>query len=74
MSWKSESMRFIREQEVEHPEMSREQLRDHCSRHYPFAQRSGWAYKAFLSAMRERFGSRAQARAAEKHGQAQLKL
>lgn len=74
MSWKSESMRFIREQQIDNPDLDHDALRNHCSRNYPFAQRSGWAYKAFLSAMRERFGSKAQARAAEKHGQSQLKL
>lgn len=74
MTWRDAAAQFIAEQAAARPEMDRDALRRHCSQNYPFAHRRGWAYKAFLAAMRERFGSRAQARAAEKHGQAQLKL
>jgi len=49
-------MSFIKKQQIEHPEMTMPELKKHCSKNYPFHQRSGWAYKAWLSAMKDVFG------------------
>lgn len=57
MSWYTDSRGWINAQQMEHPELSRVELRKHCSKNYPFAQRKGYAYKAFLSAMRDVFGA-----------------
>ena len=56
MSWYAESYGWIKQQELKHPEMSRDDLRKHCSKNYPFAARKGYAYQAFLEAMRDVFG------------------
>ena len=57
MSWYAESYGWIRQQELENPELSRQELRKHCSKNYPFRERQGYAYKAFLNAMRDVFGA-----------------
>ncbi len=55
-SWYAKAMGFIKEQKLKHPEMNRTQLRRHCSKNYPLEERAGYAYKAFLEAMRDEFG------------------
>ena len=56
MSWYGESYGWIKKQQLENPHLSREALRKWCSKNYPFRERSGYAYKAFLKAMRDVFG------------------
>jgi hypothetical protein len=73
-TWRDAAERFIAEQREAHPELGRDELKKHCSKNYPFAHRRGWAYKAFLAAMRKQFGTRSKSMAAEKQGQAQLPL
>lgn len=57
MSWYERSYGWIQQQQLEHPELSRDELRKHCSKNYPFHHRWGWAYKSWLKAMREYFGA-----------------
>ena len=72
VSWKVTSIKWINEQMNAHPEMDREALRKHCSKNYPYAQRSGWAYKSFLAAMKEVFGDRARKKRDERIGQSDM--
>ncbi|URI08791.1 hypothetical protein MW290_24755 [Aquincola tertiaricarbonis] len=58
-SWTDISAAWLQEQIKAHPEMSREELRKWCSKNYPFHQRSGWAYKAWLKALRAYFNPQA---------------
>lgn len=69
MSWRDRARQIIAEQEQAHPELQGDALRKHCSKNYPFAQRRGFAYKAWLAAMRERFGDRGAPARAERDGQ-----
>lgn len=57
MSWYGEAMGFIKKQKIDNPEMPHDELRKHCSKNYPFGMKQGYAYKAFLEAMRDEFGS-----------------
>jgi len=57
MSWYAESYGWIKLQQLENPELSMPDLRKYCSKNYPFAERKGYAYKAFLEAMRDVFGA-----------------
>lgn len=57
MSWYTRSYSWIKQQQDEHPELDHAAMRKHCSKNYPYAQRRGAAYKAFLSAMRDIFGA-----------------
>ena len=57
MSWYTSSYGWIQKQQLEHPELDRDELRKHCSKNYPWDMRKGWAYKSFLKAMREHFGA-----------------
>lgn len=57
MTWYAESYGWIKKQQLENPDLSREALRKHCSKNYPFCERRGYAYKAFLKAMRDIFGA-----------------
>lgn len=59
MSWTDTSAAWLQEQIAAHPEMSKAELRRWCSKNYPFAQRSGWAYKAWLKALRAYFDPQA---------------
>lgn len=59
MSWTTDSAEWISEQIKAHPEMSKAELRKHCSKNYPFQERKGWAYKAWLKAMRAYFNPQA---------------
>lgn len=58
-SWTEVSAEWIKAQAEAHPEMDMKTLRKHCSSNYPFMQRSGWAYKAWLKAMRAFFNPQA---------------
>lgn len=58
-SWTDKSAEWLQEQVKAHPEMNAAELRRWCTKHYPFAQRSGWAYKAWLKAMRAYFNPQA---------------
>lgn len=58
-SWTEHSAEWLQEQIKAHPEMSRDELRRWCSKNYPFDQRSGWAYKAWLKALRAYFNPQA---------------
>ena len=55
-SWYESSWSWIQQQCQAHPELSREELRKHCSRNYPYDMRRGWAYRSFLRAMHDHFG------------------
>lgn len=57
MTWYAESYGWIKQQQIENPHLTKQELRKHCSKNYPFAERRGHAYKAFLSAMRDIFGA-----------------
>ena len=72
MSWKDESFAWIKQQEYENPKMDREALRKHCSKNYPYYERRGFAYKAFLQAMREFFGDKTKMKKATALGQDDL--
>lgn len=54
-SWTDHSADWLQEQIKAHPEMSKEELRKWCAKNYPYSQRSGWAYKAWLKALRAYF-------------------
>ncbi|MBK8187619.1 MAG: hypothetical protein IPK77_10520 [Cellvibrio sp.] len=56
MTWYSQSMGWIKKQQIENPSLSHDEMRKHCSKNYPFGMRHGYAYKAFLEAMRDAFG------------------
>ena len=58
-SWTDHSAEWLAEQVKAHPEMSKPELRKWCSKHYPYSQRSGWAYKAWLKALRAYFNPQA---------------
>jgi len=74
MSWYITSYGWIKEQERNNPDMSREELRNHCSKNYPYAERKGWAYKAWLSAMRDVFGSKKKSKTADRFVSNHFKL
>lgn len=59
MSWSDTSAEWLQEQIKAHPELDKKQLRARCGKNYPFAQRTGWAYKAWLKAMRAYFNPQA---------------
>ena len=58
-SWTDHSAQWIQEQVKANPAMSKAELRKWCSKNYPFDMRSGWAYKAWLKAMRAYFNPQA---------------
>ncbi len=58
-SWTEHSAAWLQEQIKAHPEMSKEELRRWCSKNYPFDMRRGWAYKAWLKALRAYFNPHA---------------
>lgn len=59
MSWTDTSAAWLHEQIKAYPEMDKKQLRAWCSKNYPFGERYGWAYKAWLRAMRAYFNPQA---------------
>lgn len=70
-SWTQWSASWLQVQIKLHPEMSKEQLRKWCRKNYPFAERRGWAYKAWLIALRRYFNPNA-VRPRKRAGQTQL--
>lgn len=58
-SWTDESAAWLQEQVKAHPEMTKPELRKWCSQNYPFHERRGWAYKAWLKALRAYFNPQA---------------
>lgn len=58
-SWTDDAAAWLQEQIKAHPEMTKPELRKWCSKKYPYAQRSGWAYKAWLKALRAYFNPQA---------------
>jgi len=54
-SWTDHSAEWIAEQVKAHPELDKPALEKHCRANYPFSMRRGWAYKAWLKAMRAYF-------------------
>jgi hypothetical protein len=59
MSWTDDSAEWLAEQVKAHPEMGKPELRRWCSKNYPYSERSGWAYKAWLKALRAYFNPQA---------------
>ncbi len=59
MSWTDNSAEWLQEQIKTHPEMDKAELRKWCSKNYPYSMRRGWAYKAWLKAMRAYFNPQA---------------
>lgn len=53
------SAEWLQEQIKAHPEMSKPELRKWCSKNYPYDERRGWAYKAWLKALRAYFNPQA---------------
>jgi hypothetical protein len=51
-SWTARSLTWIANQRAAMPEATADELERHCRRHYPYTDRRGWAYKAWLKAMR----------------------
>ena len=56
------------------PEIDLQGLRRYVRKRYPWKDRTGWKYRAWLIAAREVFGDRRKARKAEKFGQNDLFL
>lgn len=54
-SWTDDAAAWLQDQINAHPEMTRTELRKWCSQNYPYSQRKGWAYKAWLKALRAYF-------------------
>lgn len=59
MSWSNESAAWLAKAIADHPDMDKAQLRRWCRSNYPFAQRKGWAYKAWLKTLRAYFNPQA---------------
>jgi hypothetical protein len=51
-SWTDASITWIANQRAAHPEATAKELERICRKNYPYQQRKGWAYKAWLKAMR----------------------
>jgi hypothetical protein len=59
MSWSDESAAWLQQAIADHPGMSKAELRRWCRANYPFAERAGWAYKAWLKTLRAYFNPQA---------------
>ncbi len=57
MSWYTTAYGIISQQKYDNPDLSHKEIRNFCSKNYPFTERRGYAYKAWLSAMRDHFGA-----------------
>lgn len=57
MSWYETAYSHIKQQQMENPNLGHVQMRKYCSANYPFCERRGYAYKAWLKAMRDIFGA-----------------
>jgi hypothetical protein len=62
MSWYAKSYGWIKKQQMDNPDMSTQELKRFCAKHYPFIERRGYAYKSFLKAQRDIFGAARRAR------------
>lgn len=71
-SWTDHWLQWIEDLEQKNPDLSPEELRKLCSREYPCWERSGWAYRSFLKALRHYFGDRAVPARAKAAGQADM--
>ncbi len=58
-SWTDDAAAWLQDAIKAHPEMTKPELRKWCSANYPYAQRTGWAYKAWLKALRAHFNPQA---------------
>lgn len=58
-SWTDDAAAWLQQQIKDHPEMSKDELRKWCSKNYPYSTRRGWAYKAWLKALRAYFNPQA---------------
>lgn len=72
MSWYETARKSILQTKIDHPAISRKELKELCSKNYPFAERKNHPYKAWLKAMKEEFGSQARLKQAQKNGQNDL--
>lgn len=55
MSWTTRSMQWIDQQVRSNPDMTPTELRKWLSKNYPYAKRKGWAYTAWLKAVKLHF-------------------
>jgi hypothetical protein len=58
MSLYQASWSTINQQIHENLDLSREEQKSYCSKNYPYSNRSGWAYKSWLKAMKDHFGTK----------------
>jgi hypothetical protein len=58
-SWTDHSLAWIASQRSARPADTLKELERHCRKNYPFSVRRGWAYKAWLKAMRMYFSAAA---------------
>ncbi len=56
-TWREKSEEWLHGQIKSNPDLEPKELRKLCTKNYPFSERSGHAYKAWLSVMREYFGN-----------------
>lgn len=56
-TWHTRATIHIKKTMLANPGMEHSELRALCSKKYPFGERKGWPYKAWLMAMREIFGA-----------------
>ena len=54
-SWYEKSCRIIHAQLAEVKHLETKDQKRHCSKNYPYRERRGWAYQAWLKAMRDIF-------------------
>lgn len=59
MSWCDQSAAWLAKAIADHSDMDKAQLRRWCRSNYPFAHRTGWAYKAWLKTLRAYFDPQA---------------
>lgn len=58
-SWTDDAAEWLQEQIKAHPDMTPAELRRWCSKNYPYSMRKGWAYKAWLKALKAYFNPQA---------------
>jgi hypothetical protein len=54
-SWTDRSLAWVVHMRAQHKDLSPKEQERICRKQYPFNQRKGWAYKAWLKAMRISF-------------------
>ena len=72
MSWYADALTRIKLQRREVAGRPHLEQRKYCADHYPYNMRSGYAYRAWLEAMRDEFGRARADLSAEKAGQMDL--